>query len=43
MENEVIVPGGLVAEIRQIMNMARQNVAKQVNSEQLLPIGISAA
>ena len=35
MENEVIVPGGLVAEIRQIMNMARQNVAKQVNSEQL--------
>lgn len=35
MENEVIVPGELVAEIRQIMNIARQNVAKQVNSEQL--------
>ena len=35
MKNEAIVPKGLVAEIRQIMNTARQNVAKQVNSEQL--------
>ena len=35
MSNEVIVPSDLIAEIRQIMITARQNVAKQVNSEQL--------
>lgn len=35
MPNEVIVPADLVNEIRNIMNAARQNVARQVNSEQL--------
>ena len=35
MSNEVIVPSDLIAEIRQIMITARQNVAKQVNNEQL--------
>ena len=36
MANELIVPDVLIDEIREIMNTARQNVAKQVNSEQLL-------
>ena len=36
MANEVIVSSDLVDEIRNIMNTARQNVARQVNGEQLL-------
>ena len=36
MLSEVIVPDDLVKEIRNIMSAARQNVARQVNNEQLL-------
>ena len=43
MANEVIVSSDLVDEIRNIMNTARQNVARQVNGEQLLVRNIPKA
>ena len=36
MDNEVLVPQDMIAQIREIMNTARYNVAREVNNEQLL-------
>ena len=36
MDNELIVQQEMIAQIREIMNNARQNVAAQVNNEQLI-------
>lgn len=36
MDNEVMIPKDLIGQIREIMNTARHNVAREVNNEQLL-------
>ena len=36
MDNEVMIPKDLIGQIREIMNTARYNVAREVNNEQLL-------
>lgn len=36
MENEIMIPQDMIAQIREIMNTARYNVAREVNNEQLL-------
>ena len=36
MDNELMIPKDLIAQIREIMNTARNNVARQVNNEQFL-------
>ena len=36
MENEILIPQDMIAQIREIMNTARYNVAREVNNEQLL-------
>ena len=36
MENEVMIPQDMIAQIREIMNTARYNVSREVNNEQLL-------
>lgn len=36
MENDLIVQQEIISQIREIMNNARQNVAAQVNNEQML-------
>ena len=36
MENELIVQQEIISQIREIMSNAKQNVAVQVNNEQLL-------
>lgn len=35
MDNEVMIPQDMIAQIREIMNTARYNVAREVNNEQL--------
>lgn len=35
MDNEVMTPKDLIGQIREIMNKARYNVAREVNNEQL--------
>lgn len=36
MDNEVMIPKDLIGQIREIMNTARYNVAREVNNEQIL-------
>lgn len=36
MDNEVMIPKDLIGQIREIMNTARHNVAREVNNEQIL-------
>ena len=35
-DNGLVIQQEMIAQIREIMNKARQNVAKEVNNEQLL-------
>ena len=36
MDNEMLIPQDMISQIREIMNAARYNVAREVNNEQLL-------
>ncbi|MBQ9329208.1 MAG: hypothetical protein IJ225_11840 [Solobacterium sp.] len=36
MENDIMIPQDMITQIREIMNTARYNVAREVNNEQLL-------